>query len=116
MVIFISSSTELHQLLRLPVLFSHYQEHKQDDEKTGFADFIVFHYFNGDITDGDSTHDDLPFTENHAEALHITVAVLPADLAGESFILFNPESAKGIYQPQLFPSSVLPAIWQPPKV
>lgn len=115
LLIFLSSSTELHQLLRLPVLFSHYHEHKRDNEKISFMDFIVFHYFSGDTGDTDFTHRELPFKVDHSEALHISLAILPS-CAAEPFVpLFNPESTKGIYKRQLFLSSVLPSVWQPPK-
>jgi hypothetical protein len=37
-------STELHELLKLPVLTAHYIEHKQNDPKISFWDFIYEHY------------------------------------------------------------------------
>jgi hypothetical protein len=116
LLIFLSSSTELHQFLRLPVLFSHYHEHKKYSAKISFADFIVFHYFNNNIGDTDFAHNELPFKDSHCEALHITVAILPENFEKKPCILFNPESTKGIYKSQLLPSSTLSSIWQPPRV
>jgi len=56
------SSTELHQLFKVPVLFKHFAEHQQRDSRVGFVDFLSMHYWGKDINDNDDERDmQLPF-------------------------------------------------------
>jgi hypothetical protein len=113
--IYLSTSTELHQLLRLPVLFTHFHEHQLHHQEIGFVNYITLHYFTDDLKERDHTsHNELPFKQDHCEALHIPIAILPEDLSKP----FLPEyhlQAKSSYKLRLFPYGVLSAIWQPPK-
>ncbi|HWA35580.1 MAG TPA: hypothetical protein VG737_15670 [Cyclobacteriaceae bacterium] len=64
---YLVSSTEAHELLRLPLLFKHYQEHREQVADITFWEFLVMHY------ETDVPHDDqdtrLPFkTRNHSLA------------------------------------------------
>lgn len=59
LVLYFNSYTELHEALRLPVLFEHYAEHKMQVSDMSFWEFLVMHY------KSDVNHDDhdgqLPF-------------------------------------------------------
>lgn len=50
------------ELVKLPVLFQHYSEHKQLDEQIGMLDYLAMHYLGKDHNDNDQKRDaDLPF-------------------------------------------------------
>lgn len=114
--IYLATSTELHQLLRLPVLFTHFLEHQSQNQEIGFANYIVLHYFTDNPKDRDHTsHNELPFKQDHCEVLHIPLAILPEDLS-KSFLPEYQLQSKDSYELRLLPYGVQSAIWQPPKV
>ena len=54
--------TELHQLLKIPILIEHYQTHQQQDPSLGFLSFLEMHYIGPFIVDDDYQQDQqLPF-------------------------------------------------------
>lgn len=65
--IYLFSSTEAYQLLKLPLLIEHYQKHKHEDAKISFIKFLHIHYLQGVKFDDDYAQDmQLPF-KTHAE-------------------------------------------------
>lgn len=59
------TSTELCQLLKLPVLIEHFREHGELYKDFSFFSFIRLHYFTKDDQDGDYDRDmQLPFKTN----------------------------------------------------
>lgn len=63
------TNTELCQLGKLPVLVSHYKEHKASNKDLTFFGFLSMHYFNGDPHD--NTDMELPFkTTSTAVLIH----------------------------------------------
>ncbi len=110
------SYTELHQLLKLPVVIEHYREHKALSDDISFLSFLAMHYLHGNVKDADYSRDmQLPFKSStdccQLVNLHviipspsnIIISVLP-----QSKITF-PVLQEGIY------SSHLAEIWQPPR-
>lgn len=74
-VIFLSSSTELHELFRLPLLLEHYSQHCSESHHLSFIDFLKIHYSANHPNDQDDDEDNqLPFksTEN---LVHIDTGV-----------------------------------------
>lgn len=71
--IYLLSSTEVHELLRLPLLFHHYTEHKEQVADITFWEFLVMHY------ETDVPHDDtdtrLPFKASHQSPASTVLAV-----------------------------------------
>lgn len=61
-VLFLNSSTELHEFFRLPLLVQHYSKHRSENHSLSFIDFLKLHYSNNHPDDNDD-HDDteLPF-------------------------------------------------------
>lgn len=50
------------ELMKIPVLVSHYIEHCDDEEGLSFSSFIAEHYTDaGDTEDGDHDHEGLPY-------------------------------------------------------
>lgn len=60
--VFLLSGTELHQLLRLPSLISHYKLHRQQDASLSVWEFLQLHYAGNHPEDNDEQDDaGLPF-------------------------------------------------------
>ena len=60
---YLITNTELAELGKLGVFFTHFQEHKQANKDLSLMDFVVLHYFSGDQQDDDKARDmQLPFT------------------------------------------------------
>lgn len=54
--------TEICQFVKIPVLVSHYKDHKASNKDITFFGFLGLHYFNGDPHD--NTDMELPFKTN----------------------------------------------------
>ena len=60
--LYLISTTELHQLLKLPALVEHFSEHQQKDKTITLWKFLCIHYANGNKKDADYEKDSkLPF-------------------------------------------------------
>ena len=112
LLIYSLSFTEFHQVLRLPLLVEHYQEHKAKVNSLSFWEFLVLHY------QSDVAHDDrdnrLPFKDCGHSIATATVA-LP------SYAIEFVYSVHDTNRPE-FPDYVSPLsgrngidIFQPPK-
>ena len=65
LVLYINSYTELHELLRVPVLLEHYQEHREQVKDMSFVEFLCMHY-KSDVSH-DNQDNQLPFKDaDHA--------------------------------------------------
>ncbi|HET6543492.1 MAG TPA: hypothetical protein VFG46_23570 [Chryseolinea sp.] len=116
LLLYFLANTELRELVRMPILFEHFSEHKQRNKHVSFLDFIVLHYFSGHLKDADFERDQqLPFRGIHWEELSA-----PAALPVESFEEPLPEISYailnvGIYVSRFYSSLFQFTIWQPPK-
>ncbi|WP_295767233.1 hypothetical protein [uncultured Mucilaginibacter sp.] len=116
LVLLAADTTELHQLLKLPVLFEHFAEHKERDKSVSFATFISMHYWGNDLNDNDDDRDmQLPFKKLDVHPTH--VLFLPTvrtvlNLTPEKHILTN----YPVYQHQYFPNPALASPFRPPCV
>lgn len=116
LLIYLAAITELHQILRLPVFFAHYEEHKLNNPTISLFDFIALHYFGGKNKDADYARDQqLPF--QNATCLEVTISIaMPPDAFPETeakmFIL--PRSVV-LFKSLIYPSSFHFSIWQPPR-
>lgn len=109
------TNTQLGQLMKLPVLVQHYQEHTAMYKGMSFISFLKLHYFNGDPKDADY-HRDMQLPFKSAES-HINISVFIPFI--QSFELNKTfYSIKQSFIPQnndFYSSSHLDNIWQPPK-
>lgn len=115
-VIVMAGSTELGQLLRLPILVQHFYEHKQKDRTISFVDFLILHYETSDDNkEFDPKDSSLPFKSVQFAVSAQLIALPPAvvELPHKPIILFLSTSKSkneiGVC------SSYLSSIWQPPK-
>ncbi|GAA4434870.1 hypothetical protein GCM10023091_10420 [Ravibacter arvi] len=120
LTIYMVSTTELSQLLKLPVLIEHYFEHKGKNRGITFAGFLIAHY-KGNHLENHPHNDDyeqdrkLPF-------------IVHTDFLATSFVLSKPVSFE--IEVNILPvqrekiagtddtfvqSHFLSSIWQPPK-
>ena len=114
-MVYLFSATELGELLKIPQLFVHYTEHKTQNNKISFFDFLTMHYSN-DHGENDAddmklpfkSHDNCSITNNQVFFVHsfpiITIKSVESSL----------EKIKACKEEFLF-SSFQSTIWQPPK-
>jgi hypothetical protein len=116
LAIYLVSATELIQVLKLPLLFSHYAEHSNKEKNHSFLDFLKDHYVDDDGTISDNDTDrKLPFKETgYSGQLDLDFIPLSNAIAsnGRIYSTVPPPVSK----PYLFYSLYVPGIWQPPKI
>ncbi len=116
---YVFSMTEVHQLLKAPILVEHYLEHKSEDKSLTLISFLEMHYLNGFTKDADYEKDmKLPFKTTQDNCFNAVVLLptpekfeLNGDVYGDNF-----KSTKILQKNQIFISNYLSAIWQPPKI
>ncbi len=113
--LFFISHTELHELLKVPVLVAHYLEHKSETPNLTLAEFFSSHYSSSNTKDEDYARDSqLPFKT--AEHLSSSITVF---LSHFDFMLPVPHLNNNIdlpfYRASFVSFQLLSNIWQPPK-
>lgn len=116
LLIYLFTATEFAQMLKLPVLWQHYKEHKQSNTAVSFVSFLQMHYFNGDIKDADYERDmKLPFKTHSQNHLSDITSIVPRITSEIQIPVYNhfktiiPADDNGLN------STYLSAVWQPPK-
>jgi hypothetical protein len=114
------STTELHQLLKLPFLAEHFMEHKEQNNQITFWQFLYSHYALGDIQDADYEKDrKLPF-KSHDCCNSMNVVAFIAQPVANIFLQIRPEYREAlsfaIISDTFFNDSFLSNIWQPPRL
>jgi hypothetical protein len=114
---FLSSTTELHEVFKIPHLVQHYFEHGLE---TGLINFLHMHYAQDNAHKKQhDEHDDkgcLPFQGSHATS-NISLAAL--SLTGVPAVNLKPQvSSTNTYFPyaEFAISRYHANIWQPPKI
>lgn len=68
----LSQTTELHEFVKLPVLFEHFAEHQERDATVNFMEFLSMHYWGTDLNDDDDSRDmQLPFKKFDLNPVHV---------------------------------------------
>ena len=113
---YLFSATEARELLKLPILFEHFAEHKQLDGKLSMWEFLCIHYAHGDVRDADYEKDmKLPFktsSTHHSDnplSFFVKTCSLPTVLTFTNRTFLNHTPSSKIL------SNHLESIWQPPK-
>ncbi len=115
MLLYLTSSTEFYQVLKLPLLVSHFFDHKGDDPSLSVKNFLVMHYGNHGMDNDYQKDMQLPF-KTHAENSNISASNIPAgivSLQDNKFALQEAASNPGgqNFDPREAPN----AIFQPPR-
>jgi len=117
LTVYLLSATEAHQLLKLPVVFEHFAEHKKTNKSITFLQFLDMHYMHGCPKDRDYERDmQLPFKTADDCIAAISPAFIPAAIQPVTVPSIE-IPGRNLYIPrdQFIPSSYLSRIWQPPK-
>jgi hypothetical protein len=114
---FLSSTTELHELFKLPHLVYHFFEHRSEQPDTSLAQFLQIHFSKEHNNHTNDNHDKgcLPFQGEH----HHPVQLLHFYANHHTDFRLIPQSnaVKNLYFKQSSSTSTyLANIWQPPKI
>ena len=117
--IYLLSTTEIYQFLKLPTLFEHYQEHKLQNLKLTFVQFVYMHYSQDSDHDGDADKDaKLPFKSHSCSSFSVNFVPLIGHLT-VTFItgkeIYEKHTVSNLYT-FIVTASHLHAIWQPPQI
>jgi hypothetical protein len=114
---YLLTSTKMHEFLRIPLFIDHFIIHNKQDHLS-LREFIVLHYFSGDVRDADWADDvKLPFKHRP----EVTPTLWAFYLASPpSFV--QPPKVIPVSSPKyntcissFFPSARIADIWQPPR-
>lgn len=115
LTLYLVSTTELYQLLKMPLLVEHYIQHKDLNPEMSLTTFLKTHY---DHPVKDSDHDQdqrLPFV-SHASLLSVAFTLNPnLDFHFTEKVYNTIEIKKTFYKSALYNKEILNSIWQPPK-
>ena len=115
--VYLLSTTELYQLVKIPCLVQHFIEHREQDRNISLWRFLCMHYAGDDIKDADYDRDmKLPF-KTHDGCTTAGISVFTPN--NFSTLIQRPVC----FEPKAFPmqdvaftsASFLSAIWQPPR-
>jgi hypothetical protein len=73
MFVILCATTEMHQLLKLPVLLHHYLEHREKDNSISFLAFLKEHYVHEHAQASRHHHERLPFKSDNCAGAHISI-------------------------------------------
>jgi hypothetical protein len=115
--IYLISTTELHQLAKLPLLLEHFGEHKEQNNQLTFLEFLTIHYSGETNKDADYEKDmQLPFKSHDGCVTTFIAAYIAPSLS--SFVLkeFSEKiTSFPSFEDCFLSSNYLSNIWQPPK-
>ncbi len=117
--IFLISTTEVGHFLKIPLIFTHYQTHKERNQDISFLGFLALHYLD-DYADGipDEQDKSLPFKVCNERVFQVSwiAMAIPMSFEIDKAILPLVLKHRLSLQDILFQSSYLDNIWQPPRL
>ena len=125
-----SNQTFARELVRLPILFIHYFEHKakeshhhhhghnedHHDSEQGFGDFVADHYGDGGNKDTDHNHDHLPFKSSDCCSVLSVNIMLCGTVESISLVAHEENRTQHFIFNRSLKSEFHQHIWQPPKL
>ena len=114
---FVLTSTDLVQVFRIPSLFIHFTEHK-NQQAISFKSFLADHYFDKNHTDHDTDQDNtLPYKSVITSLLYIFHITVPPVITKLDIKIFSiPQITKVTGLKAFHYSSMyLASCWNPPK-
>lgn len=109
------ANTSIGQLLKIPNLIEHYNEHKNELKTTSisFIDFLESHY-SKDIENNPEEHHDLPFkTFEIASTIFLLVTNSSFQIKPVRALI---SSKQEFFYHKSFKSHLIASIWLPPKI
>lgn len=116
--LYMFSSTECFELLKLPALVGHFYQHQEENKSITLWSFLCMHYAHGDVNDSDRDQDmKLPYKSADCNNGLAFVIIIP-DNNYEFNRIKSPRKNKADNNFYLsrFYSSNYGSIWQPPKI
>ena len=112
--VFMCANTSIGQLLKVPNLIEHYNEHKNEltNDSISFIDYIVSHYSKN--ADNNHDHEDLPFkTLDNSSNTLFAFSIITYQIQ-----VVNPliSTQKKFFYNKSFKSNLIASIWLPPKL
>jgi hypothetical protein len=114
LLIYLVSTTEAYQLLKIPLLIGHYREHKKQYPEITVAAFLKMHYDHPQKDADYETDQKLPFVKHVVcfAPLFTAQASVCCDLSGQ---VFRTAPITCVYPDIFYKSQVHNAVWQPPR-
>lgn len=112
LVLYVNSNTEMHEILRLPLLVEHFTEHRKLVGDISFWEFLVMHYNSNVSHDADDNK--LPFKDPAHSFTAPTLAIPIHKIILSDTQLIAEVSHVSSYQ-ETFIASHLSDIFQPPR-
>lgn len=109
-------STELHEILKIPVLIEHFKKHKAEDDKMSLLTFLKLHYAEVVYDDDAAEDEQLPFMSFNEYNFSHVLCEKPNLLSVQHHVECTPEEDVRLgYLSSHIPVIYLSDIWQPPK-
>ncbi len=115
LISFVTASTELHQLFKLPGLVSHFIQHQKEDNSISLIEFLKMHYDLNSNHNGEHQHENLPFKSHGCMVNHSLLAEICFNGTHLEINYSFPIKEKTNFKEVFYASSVAESIWQPPK-
>ena len=112
--VFMCANTSIGQLLKVPNLIEHYNEHKNEltSNSISFIDYIVSHYSKN--TENNHDHQDLPFkTFDNSSSVLFSFSIITYQIQVVKSLI---SSQKKFFYNKSFKSNLIASIWLPPKL
>ena len=112
--IFLCANTSIGQLLKVPNLINHYQQHKMElaTNAVSFSDYLFSHYSNK--TGSSKEHKDLPFkTFDTSVIVLFTNSPFSYQISVVKQLI---ASCEKFFYNETFTSNLIISIWLPPKI
>lgn len=118
LALYVFTSTEFHEIMKLPNLVSHYNEHKEENKDMSLWKFLCIHYAHGDVMDDDRDKDmKLPYKSIDCHASTLVVTLPPThQFEFQNNVNFHEEKEQNSYYKNSSYSDNFISIWQPPKI
>ncbi|MEO9021380.1 MAG: hypothetical protein ABI237_05335 [Ginsengibacter sp.] len=116
--IYLFSTTELSQLLKIPLLVEHFTEHREENSQLTLWHFLYMHYAMDDVHDADYAKDmKLPF-KSHDNC--VASSIINVYLPSQKVIITKPvqliKSQHFKTREPFLQSAFQSNIWQPPRI
>ncbi|HET8963956.1 MAG TPA: hypothetical protein VFM99_08670 [Chitinophagales bacterium] len=119
LTLFLYANTEMHEILKIPVLVHHYLELDDNNNSESFIGFLNEHYNNNNShNDTDNKHHDhqkLPFKTNDCATVHTVLAFTNANNLFVGQFEYCTVKVISIYNVLIHSSSFQNKILQPPQ-
>lgn len=117
LTIYLFSTTELYQFAKIPMLVSHYIDHRQENKEMGLLEFISIHYLDGTKLDHDYESDmQLPFKSHDNFVIFTMPAVVSESIASiEMQVTYIEDRRSPLFSDDFQATPFYASIWQPPR-